>query len=38
MERQAFRYRDIHLFTLKIYACHQMKYALVRWAELFLPL
>lgn len=29
MQRQAYGYRDIHFFTLKIYACHQMKYALV---------
>jgi transposase len=29
MQRQAYGYRDIDFFTLKIYACHQMKYALV---------
>jgi transposase len=29
MQRQAYGYRDIRFFTLKIYACHQMKYALV---------
>lgn len=29
LQRQAYGYRDIHFFTLKIYACHQMKYALV---------
>jgi len=29
MQRQAYGYRDIHFFTLKIYACHHMKYALV---------
>jgi transposase len=29
MQRQAYGYRDIQFFTLKIYACHQMKYALV---------
>jgi transposase len=29
MQRQAYGYRDIQFFTLKIYACHMMKYALV---------
>ena len=29
MQRQAYGYRDKEFFTLKIYALHQTKYALV---------
>jgi transposase len=29
MQRKAYGYRDLEFFTLKIYASHNMKYALV---------